>query len=262
MSGGTGDFLQRGFRGFTLAAIPVCIFLLLPILVIFPVSLTTERYLSLPRNGISFRHYATLLQDPVWLEAMLTSLWLAVASSTAATAIAVLFGVALWKLKPRYGPLLSLSMLSPMIVPTIVDALAFYRFFAEIGLVGTAAGVLIAHVVKNLPLAVVTISLGLLAVDPRIEQAARIMGAGPLRAVWAVVVPGIRTSIVSSLILCFIHSWDEVVVTIFVAGRSVYTLPVKIWEGIQDNVSPVVAALSAILTVITLAVLAIHTRKG
>ncbi len=107
-----------------------------------------------------------------------------------------------------------------------------------------------------------TISLGLLGIDPRIEQAARIMGAGPIRAVWMVVVPGIRTSIVSSLILCFIHSWDEVVVTLFVAGRAVYTLPVKIWEGIQDDISPVVAALSAILTVITLAVLAIRTRTA
>ncbi len=236
----------------------VLLFLVLPMIVVFPISLTPERYLSLPHGTISLRHYQALLNDPSWINSILHSI--IVASS--ASALAILFGtlaaIGCWRVASRWSELLRFIMLAPMIVPAIVHALGFYRVWASWGLLDTFPGLIIAHGVKGLPYVLITVSASLANFDLRLEQAARNLGASIAQAIRYVIVPSILPGMLAGGFFAFILSWDEIVVTIFLTSRHVYTLPRRIWDGIQDNIDPAVGAVATILVLLTFAGLMGH----
>jgi putative spermidine/putrescine transport system permease protein len=150
-------------------------------------------------------------------------------------------------------------LLAPMIVPPIVHALGFYRAWIEFGLIDTFPGLIIAHTVKGIPFVVVTVTAALANFDLRIEQAARSLGCTPVQALLKAVVPSIRPGVIAGAVLAFITSWDEVVVMLFITSRHVHTLPRQIWDGLQDNLSPSIAAVATLMVLATLAVLLLRT---
>jgi putative spermidine/putrescine transport system permease protein len=234
----------------------VLLFLMLPTLVAVPVSLTPERYLSLPRGGISFQHYATLAGDPVWRGAVLQSLAIGLVASALAVTVGTLAAVALWRLSSRLAEGVRVVALAPMIVPPIVSALAFYKAWAGYGLLDTFAGVVLAHAVLALPYVLVTVSASLATVDLRQEQASRSLGASTAQTIRRVILPQIAPGVATGAVFAFVVSWDEIVVTLFVATRAVYTLPRKMWDGIQERVDPTIAAAATVLFLLTVAVIA------
>lgn len=229
----------------------VLAFLLLPMAVVLPVSLTDQRFLSLPRHGISFAHYAALFTTPQWLSAIGQSLLVGALS----TAIAVVFGTACaiggWRLGTRAARALLTAMLVPLVVPTVVYALGLYRFYAWIGALDTVGGVVAAHAVTGMPYVVILVSTALTGLDPRLEPAARSLGASPAQALRRVLLPLLRPAVASGALLAFVHSWDELVVVLFVAGRRVSTLPRRMWDGINDNLDPALAAVAVLLVLIS-----------
>jgi putative spermidine/putrescine transport system permease protein len=240
------------------------LFLLLPIFVVIPVSFTPNRYLSLPTDDWSLRHYTAIVTEPLWRKSVIDSLIVA----SGATVIAVLLGticaVGCWRISSRLSEFVRFLMLAPIIVPSIVHALGFYQAWAEVGLLDTYTGLIIAHAMKGLPYVVISVSASLANFDLRLEQAARNLGATVTGALWRVVVPCIRPGILAGAVFAFITSWDELVVTMFITARRVYTLPKKIWDGIQDNISPSVAAMATVLIAVTLVAVILHllhTRK-
>lgn len=146
-------------------------------------------------------------------------------------------------------------MLAPMIVPSIVHALGFYRVWAEFDLLDSYTGLIIAHALKATPYVVISVSAALANVDLKLEQAARSLGATALEALWKVIIPAARPGMLAGGVFAFALSWDEIVVTLFITSRHVYTLPRKIWDGIQDNINPAIAAVASILIVLTLLVM-------
>jgi putative spermidine/putrescine transport system permease protein len=229
----------------------VLLFLLLPVTMVIPVSFTPQRYLSLPGAEWSLRHYQTLLTDPTWIRSIRDSLVVAVA----ATAIAVVMGAACaigcWRLSTRLSEAVRILMLAPIIVPTIVHALGFYQAWVQFGLIDTYAGLIAAHAVKGAPYVVIAVSASLANVDLRLEQAARNLGASVWQTLGRVIVPSAKPGILAGGVFAFITSWDELVVNLFITSRNVYTLPRKIWDGIQDNINPAVAAVATVLIVLT-----------
>jgi putative spermidine/putrescine transport system permease protein len=244
---------SRGFRFTVFGAWMTMLFLTLPLLVVVPVSFTPQRYLSLPGAHWSLRHYAELLHDPTWLASIRDSLVVATGATALAVVLGALVAIGCWRISSRLSEFVRMLMLAPMIVPTIVHALGFYQGWVQFGLIDTYVGLILAHALKGTPYVVISVSAALANVDLRLEQAARNLGASMLETLWRVIVPAAKPGIVAGAVFAFAISWDELVVNLFITSRNVYTLPRKIWDGIQDNINPAVAAVATLLILLTVA---------
>ncbi|MDB5376870.1 MAG: putative spermidine/putrescine transport system permease protein [Rubritepida sp.] len=230
-------------------------YLVLPILIVIPVALTDQRYLSLPQEGISFRHFATVLTSEEWLGSIWQSFTIAVAATVLAVTAGTLCAIGCWRISRRSTDLIRVLMLLPLIIPSIVYAIGLYRYFGPLGLLDRFLGVVLAHGVTGIPYVVITVSTALAGFDPRLEQAARSMGASLSQTLRWVILPRIMPGIVSGAIFAFVHSWDELVMVLFIASREVFTLPRRIWDGINENLDPAMAAVAVLLVGFTLLLL-------
>ncbi|MGL4290919.1 MAG: ABC transporter permease [Phreatobacter sp.] len=241
-------------------------FLVLPISIVFAVSVTDRTYLSLPQDGMSLQYFRNLLTSREWLSSILHSLIIAVASTAIAAVAGTLCAIGCWRLSNRASNVIRLIMLMPIMVPTIVYALGIYQFWIDLRLIDTYTGVIIAHAVTGLPYVVITVSTALAGFDPRLEQAALNLGASMGQTLRLVIIPNILPGVISGVIFAFIHSWDELVIVLFIAGRGVFTLPRRMWDGINEHLDPTMAAVAAVLVLITLALLfidiAIRARRA
>ncbi|MBI3709134.1 MAG: ABC transporter permease [Proteobacteria bacterium] len=252
--------LRRDSLGFAAAACGawiVLLYLVLPLLFVVPVSLTPQRYLSLPDRELSLRHYATLIDDPSWINSILHSAIVASSATLIAVLMGTLTAIGCWRIASRLSEVARIIMLAPMIVPPIVHALGFYRVWVRFGLIDTFPGLILAHGIKGMPFVLITVAAALANFDLRLEQAARNLGASLAQTVRLVLLPCILPGIATGAVFAFIISWDEIVVTLFITSRHVYTLPRKIWDGIADNINPSVAAVATIFILITLVLLAL-----
>lgn len=240
------------------------LFLLMPTLIIVPVSFSGSQQLTFPPEHLSLTLYQQFFEDPSWWGAALQSLKIATASTILTLALAVPAAYALVRGEFRGRRLLNLFTVSPILVPVVVLGLGFYLNFNLFRIGGTDLALVIAHTVLITPFVVVSVSAGLRQIDPALETVATIMGAGRATVFFSVVLPQIRESLVVGGLLAFLISFDEVVASYFVSGPSTMTLPVKMYSALRWEISPVIAAVSAMLTVLSLvfSVALIYLRKN
>lgn len=248
--------IQRpGFVAMLLASL-VAVFLILPLLAVVPVSFTPKRYLSIPTDELSLRHYRALFENNAWAAGIWLSIRIGLLSATVATGLGLFFSLGIWMLRPRFAALLMGIALLPMVAPPVVSALTLYFFLITAGQLNsliaydTLAGVALAHSVMIAPFAVVMITVSLAQIDRRIDLAARSMGAGLFMRIFSVILPNIKFGLIITFFLTFVLSWEEIAVTIFVTSVDAVTLPRLMWMGLRDNIDPSIAAISVILIVI------------
>ncbi|WP_272007514.1 ABC transporter permease [Roseovarius sp. ZX-A-9] len=239
----------------------VACFLALPVLIMLPISLTPNRYLSLPKDGISLRHYKSLIDDPQWIASIADSLFVATLAAMLAVVLGASFAIGIWRRGGMAERVLQPIMLAPMIVPPIVHSVAFYKGWAEIGLLDTYTGLILVHAMKGTPFVILTVAAALANFDPRTEQAARSLGASAGRTMAWVVLPQIKGGLLSGAVFAFFISWDEIIVALFITMRQVYTLPRRIWDGLEDNIDPAIAALGSLMILATVALMILQTIK-
>jgi ABC-type spermidine/putrescine transport system permease subunit II len=233
----------------------VVTFLLAPILVIVIVSFDHSTLFEFPPEQWSLRWYRTLWQSRDWREAFALSFWLA----TGVTAVSLLIGVpaayglALGRFRGRR--IVEFFLVSPMVVPVIVLAIALYMLFAPLGLIGRPSGLLLAHTVLALPIVIVIVGAAFRRTDRAVELAARACGASFPRAFWHVSLPAVRPALISAGAFAFLTSFDEVVLVLFLGGPNTSTLPKRIWEAVKFELDPSLTAVSALLVALTLLVL-------
>lgn len=235
------------------------LFLVVPLLVVVPVSFTPERYLSFPTDSLSLRHYETLLNHRRWSGGIITSLIIAGASSALAVVLGTLCATGMWRIGGPRMQWVRLFILVPLIVPSIVHALAFYRSWIDLGWLDTMWGVIIAHTTICVPLVMITVSASLASFDHRLEHAARSLGARPLTVLRRIILPNIVPGVVAGGVFSFITSWDEIIVVLFITARHVRTLPQVIWSSIMERVDPAVAAISTVMIAVTVIIVLINT---
>lgn len=245
-------WLRAALAGFTAL---IAAFLLLPVVFIVLLSFGSSRWLAFPPPGWTLKWYQELLADPAWVDAALTSAKIAAMAAILAVLIGLLASFSLVRGEFRGRQFLRGLLLTPMVLPVVVFAIAIYAFFLRIGLAGTTIGFVIAHTILALPFAIIPIATALEGFDKSIEDAAIVCGASPLQARLRITLPSIRIGIFSAAIVSFLASWDEVVVAIFMASPTLQTLPVKIWGSLRADLSPVVAAASSLLVGLTLALM-------
>jgi putative spermidine/putrescine transport system permease protein len=167
--------------------------------------------------------------------------------------------------RPWFGDLLFGFVLLPMVAPPVVSAITLYFFltslskFNSIVAYDTWIGVAVAHAVMIAPFAVVLITVALSQVDRRIDLAARGFGASVGQRIFKVILPNIRFGILTALFLCFVLSWEEIGVTLFITSVNAVTLPRMMWMGLRDNIDPAIAAVSVVLIVIVVLVVLVKT---
>ncbi|MBL8589411.1 MAG: ABC transporter permease [Methylobacteriaceae bacterium] len=227
------------------------VFMLAPLLIVCVVAFTPEGFLSLPTRGPSLRWFRAILDYPEFLRAFRDSLWLAALSSTIAIAIAVPAALAIARHRFRGRDALTTLFMSPLMVPHVVLGIAFLRFFTQIGVSGTFVGLIASHVIVIFPFALRLVLASSFGIDQRIEHAAVSLGAEPATVFRRVTLPLILPGVVSGWLLAAINSFDEVTMTVFIASPSTITLPVRMFLYIQDNIDPLIAAVSACLIALT-----------
>lgn len=172
-------------------------FLVLPILVVIPVSLTDTSFIGLPREHLSLRHYESFLGSPEWLWSSWTSIWIGLLVAVIATGLGTLFCIGCWFMSGRVATIARWIMIVPILVPPVVQSLGFYKFWVVLGLIDTYRGVILAHVLLALPYVTISVFAALSNLDRRIAQASRNLGASLGRTIVSVIMPAIRPGMIS-----------------------------------------------------------------
>jgi putative spermidine/putrescine transport system permease protein len=238
--------------------------LVLPILAVVPASFNHATFIRLPPQRVSLRWYDVFLADPEWMRALIASLNVAILAMLIAVAAGTLAAIGLERLPPRLRTPMVGLFLAPLIVPVIMLAIALYYVARHTGLHGTVLGLALGHAVLCLPFVVINVGVSLKGIDPNLLRAAEGLGAGPWHAFRTVMLPMILPGLAGGAVFAFVTSFDEVVLSIFLAGIQAKTLPVKMWEIIRVEFTPVAAVASTVLLVLTVIAFALvqFARRG
>ena len=248
-----GDKL--GWWALRLACVGVLAFLLVPIVVIVPLSFADSSFLAYPIPGWSLKWYQNLFTSSEWTRAARNSFIVAPAATVIATVLGTLAAVGLARTDfPFKGTLMSL-LIAPMVVPIVVVGVATYLFFAPLGLADSYAGLIMVHAALGAPFVLTTVLATLQGFNHNLVRASLSLGAGPLTTFFRVTLPVIAPGVVSGALFAFATSFDEVVVTLFLAGPDQVTLPRQMFTGIRENISPTIAAVATLLIIFTTALL-------
>ncbi|MGL9623879.1 ABC transporter permease [Bradyrhizobium sp. U531] len=249
------DELNKSYRRLgSISASFIYAFLLAPSAIVMIISFGTIDSMRFPPRELSLELYRAFFNDANWTGPLLQSLKIAVFSSAISTVLAAPAAYGLsrfdFPLKRFVGGLI----LSPLIIPSIILALGLYLYFSILGINGTNTALLAGHVIYATPFVMIVIGAGVVKLDPNLEFAATLMGATRWKMFLTVVLPQLLPSILAGWLFAFLISFDEVVLAWFLVGPNTVTLPVKMFSSIQWEISPVIAAVSTLLTLLSLLV--------
>jgi putative spermidine/putrescine transport system permease protein len=233
-------------------SIAVVVFLVAPLLVIVPLSFSEGSFLHFPLPGVGLRWYRAFFASEFWLAALWNSLSIGLAATALATLLGTLAAVGLW-LAPLPGASAVMAvLLLPMVVPTIITAVALTFAYAPVGLANTHLGLIIAHAALASPFVLVTVGATLTQFDRTLLRAAASCGAGPVAAFRRVMLPSILPGVAAGAVFAFATSLDESVVVLFLAGPSQRTLPRQMFAGLKDTIELTILAAATMLTALSL----------
>lgn len=243
-------YIFRAFCGLVL------LFLIAPILVIMPLSFNTEPYFSYPMPGVSLRWYEEFFTSVRWQTALQNSILVAVCTTILATALGTLAALGLSRANFPARSLVMSLLISPMIVPVVITAVAMYFFYADIGLINSYPGLILAHTTLATPFVVIVVTATLMGFDHTLTRAAAGLGARPGTVFFKVIMPLILPGLISGALFAFVISFDEVVVVLFIASPEQRTLPKQMFSGIREMISPTITAAATLLVIFATVMLA------
>lgn len=229
----------------------VLAFLVAPLLIVIGASFNGSAVLAFPPVNPSLRWYQAIPANPEFVSGFRLSVQVALLTTLVSSLIGVPAALALVRYRFSGRGLLSALALSPLILPTVVLGIGFLLFFSRIGVAASLPGLVLAHCVLTVPYVIRTVVASLTGLNPALEEAARNLGASPLRAFWRITLPLIAPGLLAGALFAFIISFDELVVTLFVAGPRLTTLPIRIFTYVQYANDPLVAAVSTVLIVVS-----------
>ena len=220
--------------------------LILPIIVVMIISFSSASYLTFPPPGFSLRWYEQFFSDSNWMRAFWTSALIATVSAIIAVGLGTCAALGIVRGNVRGKSAIMLLLVSPIIVPPVVLGLSLYTLFLKFDLVGSVFGLAAAHAIGGLPIVVVILSAALQSVDSRLEQAASVHGASSLTVLRLVTLPAIAPGLAAASFFAFLHSFDELVLTLFLSSAQLKTLPLMLWGDINYRLNPVLAVVSTL----------------
>ena len=242
----------------------VFIFLIAPLFVIFPLSFSHDEFLifsekmkRLDPDGFSLRWYKDMIwgtKNP-WGLAAKNSLIIAFFSTIGSVIIGTLAAVGLSSRHMPFKGLIMAILISPMIIPLIISGVAIFFFMAKVGLAATHSGIILAHIILGTPFVVITVTATLSGFDHSITRASASLGSTPFNTFMKVTLPLILPGVISGGLFAFVTSFDEVVVVLFLAGLDNTTIPIQMWVGLREQLSPTILAVATCLIILSTLVL-------
>ena len=258
-----GKLETSWYYGFRFICGMIFLFLIMPILVIIPLSFNAEPYftftpgmLALDPDAFSIRWYEDIIDNKQWLHAIKNSFIIGIFSTLLATFLGTLAALGLSKPYLPYRAAIMALLISPMIVPLIITAAGMFFFYSQIGLAQTYLGVILAHAALGTPFVVITVTATMVGFDQSLTRASASMGATPSRTFFKVIVPLISPGVIAGGLFAFITSFDEVVVVLFLSGFEQRTIPRQMWSGLREQISPTILAVATLLITISVLLLA------
>ena len=270
----------------------IFLFLILPILIVLPLSFNVEPYFSFTTGMLNFdpeafsmRWYEDILRNGMampdaafswawlsdtwnngqWIRAIRNSFFIGICATLLSTALGTLAAIGLSRSEMPYRRLIMSILISPMIVPLVITAAGMFYFYSQVHLSQTYVGVIMAHAVLGTPFVIITVTATLVGFDKSLVRASQSLGAGALTTFRKVQMPLIIPGVISGGLFAFITSFDEVVAVLFLASPEQRTIPRQMWSGIREQISPTilaVATLLVILSIILLTVLELLRRRS
>ena len=264
MSGGsvTGHPLsprRLAWAGLTVFSLLVLLFLLLPILVVVIEAFNPSELMTFPPQGLSLRWFGAFFADDQFMRALWVSLKLGVISAAISTALGTAAGIGLAR-RAGGSAFIQTSMMAPLYVPRVLIGLSLLLAFAWLNLSGDLWGLILGHVLITMPYATRTAVVGLRAVDPSVEEAARMLGADRWQTFRLVTLPIIRSAVLSGFIFALIISFSDIYLALFISGPQTVTLPLRLFTFMEWDQSPLVAAASTVQIAIILGVILLTGR--
>jgi putative spermidine/putrescine transport system permease protein len=229
----------------------ILLYLALPLLAVIPLSFNAEPYFSYPMPGFSMRWYKAVFASESWRHAAMNSLVIAVSTMILSMSLGTPAAIGLNRSSFRLKAALVGFLISPMIVPVVITAVGIYFFFARLGLVNTYLGLVLAHSALATPFVVIAVTATLAGFDYNLVRAGLSLGASPLTVFFRVTMPIIMPGLITAALFAFITSFDEVVVTFFLAGIEQHTLPREMWKGVREEINPTILAVACLLTIVS-----------
>ena len=275
--------LQRAWHYFFLTLCgAVLAFLIIPVLIVIPLSFSAEPYfsfttgmLTLQPEAFSLRWYEDILingtvgsnewgswawfqdiwNNAQWVRAMKNSFFIGIIATLLATTLGTIAALGLTSPYMPFRTLITSILISPMIVPLVITAAGAFFFLAEIGLVKTYTGIIITHAILGIPFVIITVTATLSGFDKDLIRASQSLGASWPTTFFRVIMPLILPGMISGALFAFITSFDEVVAVLFIADIEQRTIPRQMWSGIREQISPTILAVATILVVISVLLL-------
>ena len=246
---------------YTLAGI-VMVFLVVPTVIVVPMSFSASQYLEFPPREWSLRWYANYLNSSSWMQATATSFKAALLTTLVATPLGTMAAYGLFTSRFRAMRFVSMVLVTPIIVPVVLVAIAVFYVYAKLGLVNSLTGIVLAHSMLAIPLVIMVVTAALKSFDMNQEMVARSLGASRLRAFFLVTLPQIRFAVITGALLSFLTSFDEVIMALFVSGGANSTLTRNMFNALRDQIDPTIAAISTIMVLVTSILLALAQVFG
>ncbi|MDW9782924.1 ABC transporter permease subunit [Sinorhizobium meliloti] len=234
----------------TIFIVLVLTFLQFPGLIVIIMSFSAGEFLEFPPSGLSLQWYRSFFGDPSWNGAAFLSIEIGLVVSLLSTIVGTLAAYGLSRSGQQLRSVMTMVILAPITFPVIVVGVATYLGLIDLGLLGSRAGIVLAHSIGATGTVFVIVSASLANFDRRLEQAAMSMRAGPLQTFKRVTLPLIRPGIIGGAVFAFLHSFDELVITSLIGGLSIRTLPLKMFENIRHQIDPTIAAVATLLTLL------------
>lgn len=240
----------------------VMLFLLAPTVIVIPMSFSESQYLEFPPQNWSLRWYEHYFSSNAWMSATRTSLQAATLTLLIATPLGTMAAYGLYVSNLAFARLVFLLLVTPIMIPVILVAIGAFYVFAKVKLVNSLLGLVLAHSVLAIPLVLVVVSSALKSYDMNQEMVARSLGASRLRAFIAITLPQIRFAVITSALLSFLTSFDEVIIAMFISGGDNSTLTRSMFNALRDQIDPTIASISTIMILISSALLALAQLVG
>ena len=242
----------------------VFFFLIAPLFVILPLSFNAEQYihfsakmLALDPEGFSLRWYEDMIygtKNP-WGLATKNSLIIAFFATIGSTILGTVAALGLSSRHMPYKAAFMALLISPMIVPLIISGTSIFFFMAKVGLAATHTGIILSHIILGTPFVVITVTATLSGFDHSVTRAAASLGSNPVNTFMKITLPLIMPGVISGGLFAFVTSFDEVVVVLFLAGLENTTIPIQMWVGLREQLSPTIMAVATCLIVMSTLIL-------
>jgi putative spermidine/putrescine transport system permease protein len=263
----------------------VLLFLVLPVLIVIPLSFNAEPYFTFTEgmlrldpaaystrwykdifeNGMSNPNLAfaswdwltDVWQNGQWIHSAKNSIAIAVGATILSTILGTLAALGLSQPAMPANRLIMAILISPVIVPIIVTSASLFFLFAKVGLANTYIGIVLAHTVLGTPFVVITVTAAMTGFDRSLIRAGQMLGAPSHVVFYRIVMPLILPGVMSGALFAFGTSFDEVVAVIFLADYEQRTIPRQMWAGIREQISPTILAVASILVGLSIMLLTV-----